>query len=276
MRVHFWGVRGSIGVSGERFVQTGGNTTCVSFEHEGQHLIVDGGTGLKAFGDSVGPQPLDATLLFTHLHWDHIQGLPFFGPAFNPASNIKVKGVSRDGWHFKDVLALQMTPPTFPVPLSVLGGIKEITDVTVGEPFTEGPFTVTALEQSHPDGVVVYKVEAGGRSVVFATDVEHGGEALDEEMVQLCQGVDLLIHDAQYTEDEYHGHVGPPRKGWGHCMWTEAVELAERAGAKRLALFHHDPNRDDEGVAELERLAQDRLSVSFAAREGSVVDLDAT
>lgn len=275
MQVQFWGVRGSIAVSGERFMKVGGNTSCVVFECEGRHLIIDGGTGLKAFGDSLGPQTLNATLLFTHVHWDHIQGLPFFGPAFNPSTSLTVRGVSRDEWQFKDVLSLQMTPPTFPVRLNSLTGIKELSDVIVGEPFQEGPFTVTALEQHHPDGVVVYKVEAGGRSAVFATDVEHGGEEVSDELLALCEGVDLLIHDAQYTEDEYTGVVGPPRKGWGHSMWTEAVALAERAGVKRLALFHHDPSRDDEGVAELERLAQERLPISFAAREGMVINLNA-
>lgn len=276
MRVQFWGVRGSIAVSGERFIKFGGNTTCVVFEHEGQYLIIDGGTGLKAFGDSLGPQPLHATLVFTHVHWDHIQGLPFFGPAFHPGSHIKVKGVSRDDWHFKEILSLQMTPPTFPVRLNVLGGIKEISDIVVGEVFQEGPFTLTALEQNHPDGVVVYKVEAGGYSVVFATDVEHGGLEIDPKMVTLCQEVDLLIHDAQYTEEEYQGQIGPSRKGWGHCMWTEAVTLAQNAHVKKLALFHHDPNRDDSAVLELERLAQARFPSTFAAREGMVIDLNAS
>jgi len=275
MRVQFWGVRGSISVSGERFVKVGGNTTCVVFEHEGAHLIIDGGTGLKAFGDSLKGAPLSASLIFTHVHWDHIQGLPFFGPAFHPLSSLKVRGVSRDQWHFHDILKMQMTPPTFPVPLEILSGIKEVGDIEVGQPFVEGPFTVTALDQSHPDGVVVYKVEAGGHSVVFATDVEYPDGALDERMLELCQGVDLLIHDAQYTEAEYRGEVGPSRKGWGHCMWTQAVELAERCAAKRLALFHHDPSRDDEAVAELERLARERLPQSFAAREGVTIDLEA-
>ena len=273
MRVQFWGVRGSIAVSGERFWKVGGHTTCVVFEHEGEHLIIDGGTGLKAFGDSFKGAPLNATLLFTHVHWDHIQGLPFFAPAFHPASNISVMGVSRDHWHFKEILSLQMAPPTFPVRLDILGGLKEISDFPLNEPQQVGPFTITGIDQKHPDGVVVYRVEAGGHSAVFATDVEHGGEALDDALLELCHEVDLVIHDAQYTEAEYRGEAGPPRKGWGHCMWTEAVEVAERSGAKALALFHHDPSRDDEGVAEIEALAQGRFPNSFAAREGSMVDL---
>lgn len=274
MRVHFWGVRGSIPVSGERFLKFGGNTTCLVFEHEGEYIIIDGGTGLKAFGDSLAGQPVKATLVFTHVHWDHIQGLPFFGPAFHPASQIRVSGISRDGWEFKDILSLQMTPPTFPVSLEVLSGIKEISDLQVDRSYQIGPFSLRALEQNHPDGVVVYRVEAGGKSVVFATDVEHGGEGLDPNLIELCEGCDLIIHDAQYTNDEYYGRSGPSRKGWGHSMWREAVELAELSSAKNLALFHHDPSRSDEGVEKIESEARELFSSTFASREGTVFDLN--
>jgi phosphoribosyl 1,2-cyclic phosphodiesterase len=273
MRVHFWGVRGSIPVSGERFLKFGGNTTCMVFEHEGEYIIIDGGTGLKAFGDSLAGQPINATLVFTHVHWDHIQGIPFFGPAFHPASNLSVRGVSRDGWNFKDILNLQMTPPTFPVTLNVLSGIKSIEDFEVNRSYQIGVFTVQALEQQHPDGVVVYRIEAGGYRVVFATDVEHGGESLDPKLIELCRNCDLLIHDAQYKEDEYFGQGGPSRKGWGHSMWREAVEIAERSQAKRLALFHHDPSRSDDAVEEIERAAQAIFTNTFASRECTTFDL---
>ena len=273
MRVHFWGVRGSIPVSGERFSKYGGNTTCIVFEYNGEYFIIDGGTGLKAFGETLEGQPLNATLAFTHVHWDHIQGLPFFSPAFHPASNIQVRGISRDGWDFKNILSLQMTPPTFPVALNILGGIKGIKDFTVETKYQIGSFEVTALDQKHPDGVVVYRVSAGGYNVIFATDVEHGGEGLDSKLVELCRGCDLLIHDAQYTEDEYYGRSGPSRKGWGHSMWKEAVDLAIDSEAKRLALFHHDPSRSDEGVDQIEVEAQAIFSGAFASREETTFDL---
>jgi phosphoribosyl 1,2-cyclic phosphodiesterase len=273
MRVTFWGVRGSIAVSGEDFLQTGGHTTCVELEHEGQKLIIDGGTGLKRLGDSLKGMPLDATLLFTHVHWDHIQGLPFFSPAFHPASSIKIVGVSRSGWHFKEILSLQMTPPTFPVPLAVLQGIKSYDDYPADGTLKIGPFTITALDQKHPDGIVVYLVEAGGKKVLFATDVEHGGESIDPQLVALAQDCDLLIHDAQYLEDEYYGKKGPSRKGWGHCMWTEAVRLAQMANVKKLALFHHDPNRNDAAVNEIENQAQQIFKNSFAARENHIIEV---
>jgi phosphoribosyl 1,2-cyclic phosphodiesterase len=273
MRVQFWGVRGSIAVSGERFIQVGGNTTCLVIEHNQEYLIIDGGTGLKAFGDSLGGQPLDATLLFTHVHWDHIQGLPFFSPAFHPLSNIKVRGISRDGWLFKDILSLQMTPPTFPIKIDVLSGIKDIGDHETNKEYHHGCFTVCAFEQNHPDGVVVYSIEADGKKVVFATDIEHGNQPIDPGMIEFCRGADLLIHDAQYLEEEYLGLSGPPRKGWGHCIWTEAVAVAIQSQVKQLALFHHDPSRSDEDVSHIEKLAQSLFSSTFAAREGTTIEL---
>ncbi|MAD61514.1 MAG: MBL fold metallo-hydrolase [Myxococcales bacterium] len=273
MRVHFWGARGSIPVSGERFIKYGGNTTCMVFEYNEEYFIVDGGTGLKAFGDSLEGRALNATLAFTHVHWDHIQGLPFFSAAFHPNSNIQVRGISRDGWDFKNILSLQMTPPTFPVALEILSGIKSIEDFELSKTYQIGCFEITALDQKHPDGVVVYKIAAGGYSAVFATDVEHGGESLDQDLAALCQDCDLLIHDAQYTEAEYYGQCGPPRKGWGHSMWREAVDLAIQTNARRLALFHHDPGRSDEAIDQIESEAQAIFSASFASREGTCLDL---
>lgn len=271
MKVTFWGVRGSIAVSGPRFAATGGNTTCVEVEHEGERLVLDGGTGLRALGESIGFRPVRATLLFTHLHWDHIQGVPFFTPAFHPDSDLTLMGVHRETGDLRDALSLQMRPPQFPVGLEALVGARRYVDVAPG-PFEVGPFRITPCEQDHPDGVVSYRIEAGGRSLVFATDTEHGG-ALDRRLIDLSEGCDLLVHDAQYTPDEYVGRAGPPRKGWGHSTWAEAAGVARTARAARLALFHHDPTRDDAGVATFEARAQALFEPTFAAREGLSVAL---
>ncbi|MFN7145392.1 MAG: MBL fold metallo-hydrolase, partial [Myxococcota bacterium] len=136
-----------------------------------------------------------------------------------------------------------------------------------GEPFEVGPFRITAAESRHPNGVLAWRVEADGRAVVYATDIEHGG-AVDPRLVTLSAGADLLVHDAQYTDEEYAA-----RRGWGHSTWAEAVDVAERAGVRRLALFHHDPRRDDDALAVLEDRARARFPGAFAAREGAVTAL---
>ena len=271
MRVRFWGARGSIAVSGEQYRAAGGNTSCVEVEHDGYRLILDGGTGLRGLGESLGFAPLEATLLFSHFHWDHIQGVPFFTPAYHPDSELTLVGVAHETT-LREALALQMQPPGFPVGLEMLEGARHFVDIRAGEWIELGPFRVLPLEQPHPNGVVAYRICVADRSLVYATDVEHGGE-VDPALVRLARDTDLLIHDAQYHWAEYSGQVGPPKKGWGHSSWLEAVCAAQRSGARRLALFHHDPARDDAGVADMESLARERFEGAFAAREREALTL---
>ena len=273
MQIRFWGVRGSIAVSGDRFAGVGGNTTCVEVTYAGHRLVLDGGTGLRALGEHLGFTPVTSTtLLFTHVHWDHIQGVPFFTPAFHPDSDLRLVGVRRDSGTLRDALAKQMCPPSFPVGLSALVGARRYDDVDGRRPFDLGPFRVVPLEQDHPDGVVAYRIEAGGKAMVFATDVEHR-DGIDRGLVELACGADLLVHDAQYTQPEYRGEGGPPRVGWGHSTWQQAVEVARTAQVGQLALFHHDPSRNDLGVEAIERSAQVDMPGAFAAREGLAVAL---
>ena len=262
----------TIRVKHQRFIRTGGNTSCVELQSGGARLILDGGTGLAALGQSLGPKPLTATLLFTHVHWDHIQGVPFFQPAFHPESRLTLGGATTSAGTLEDALRAQMRPPQFPITLEALAAQIDFLPVERGESFQKGPFTVFPEVGHHPDGVISYRVEADGQSVVFATDVEHAGSPPDS-LLDLSTDTDLLIHDAQFTPQEYAGEVGPSRQGWGHSTWPEAVQVARASGAKRLALFHHDPGRDDEALAVLERQARREFSGAFAAREGSWLTL---
>ncbi len=273
MEVRFWGVRGSIAVSGEQYLGTGGNTSCVEITHEGHRLILDGGTGLRGLGQALGYGPVQATILFSHVHWDHIQGVPFFTPAYCPDAKLTIAGAARDSGNIRDALARQMTPPTFPVTLDVMGAQMNFQTLQHGKPWEDGPFRITPIDMNHPDGVFAYRVEAGGRSLVYATDVEHGASGLDKGLLKMSEGVDLLIHDAQYTEPEYRGEVGGSKVGWGHSTWNEAVEVACAANAKQVALFHHDPNRIDTAVDAIEGAARWRHRGAFAAREGMPVRL---
>lgn len=272
MQVRFEGVRGSIPVSGPQFARTGGNTTTVVLEHEGERLILDGGTGLASLGQQLGFSAVETTVLFTHVHWDHIQGVPFFAPLFHPGSKVQFAGARTEWGGIQDSLVAQMRPPQFPVGLDAFAAELSFLDIDPGHAFEIGPFRILAAEMTHPNGVLVYRVEAGGRTVVFATDVEHGA-SLDRRLVDFASGADLLIHDAQYTRSEYRGEGGPSRKGWGHSTWEDAVEVSTEGGIDRLALFHHDPTRDDAGVEHIEALAMERHSGAFAAREAETVVL---
>lgn len=270
MQVCFYGVRGSVSVSGPRFLAVGGNTPCVALEHEGHRLVLDGGTGLAALGAALGPGPQRLMLLFSHVHWDHVQGVPFFGPLFHPDSQIAVAGARRAGSGIREALDRLMQPPGFPIRLDALRARLQWADVAGA--FDYGPFHVQPLELAHPDGALAFRVEAGGRSVVYATDHEPAGQ-LDPALLGLCEGADLLIHDAQYTPEEYAGQAGPSRRGWGHATVDEATAAARAAAVGQLALFHHDPGRSDEGVFALEAAARGRFARTIAAREGAQVAL---
>lgn len=265
MQVRFWGVRGSIAVSGGAFHRTGGHTSCVELLHDGRRLVLDGGTGLAALGQAIVAEgaPSDTTIVFTHVHWDHIQGVPFFAPAFRPGDRVQYVGAPG----LRAALEAQMRAPAFPVGMDAFHAHVEVTEVQPDSALRLGPFTAWAREQSHPNGVCAYRIEAGGHTVVFATDVEHG-TTVDPGLVELSDAADLLIHDAQYTPEEYPAHAG-----WGHSTWDQAVAVADAARVRQLALFHHDPTRDDDAVAVIEAQAARRRPGTIAAREGARVEL---
>ncbi|MEQ9497646.1 MAG: MBL fold metallo-hydrolase [Deltaproteobacteria bacterium] len=276
MLVTFWGVRGSIATSGSEFSRYGGNTTCLEITCGDKQLIFDAGTGLRALGQKMLVEGRkETTFFFSHLHWDHIQGFPFFSPAFVPGTKIELYGpVDEDGvTTLHAALDAQMKPPCFPVTLDMMASEKHFTTVASGDVISTGPFDVSMRALNHPQGSLGFRIEAGGRSVCFATDTEHKDEEIDDAILDLARDVDLLIYDAQYTEDEYEGRAGPSRRGWGHSTYVAATEIAHAAGAKQLALFHHDPTHDDAMVERMESDARTRFVNAFAAREGLTLDV---
>ncbi len=275
MRVRFWGVRGSVPSPGPDTAEVGGNTSCVQISRGDSSIILDGGTGLRALGDELSASgvPVEATILFSHVHWDHIQGVPFFTPMFMPESQISLYGRAED-MSLEQALRKQMTTPTFPVPFDRLPAVLSFHDVPIA-PTAIGPFTVRSAALNHPNGVRAYRIETCGHSVVYATDTEHRADGrLDEALVELSRDADVLIYDAMYTEDQYEGRDGPSRKGWGHSTWAEGVRVARAAQVGQLVLFHHDPSHDDAAVAAIEAAAAAQLPGTIAAREGVDIEID--
>jgi phosphoribosyl 1,2-cyclic phosphodiesterase len=267
MRVNFYGVRGSIATAGEATRRYGGNTSCVAVEVAGEHLIFDAGTGIRSLGADLGRASggrVHANLFFSHLHWDHIQGFPFFGPAYVPGNLVDI-------WHVhtgdpaasvRDVLAEQMRPPTFPVSLDMMRGELRFHELEIRHAAVD-----------HPNGCVAWRVDHDGHAIVYATDLEHGVEDLPAELVELARGADLLIYDAMYTPEEYAGVGGPSRRGWGHSTFEAGAALAEAAEVGELCLFHHDPSHDDGFMDALAARARRRFRATSVAREGLLVEV---
>jgi phosphoribosyl 1,2-cyclic phosphodiesterase len=274
MLIKFWGVRGSIASPGPETAGVGGNTSCVEVRCGGTRIVLDAGTGLRKLGDSMLAEgPVEATLLLSHLHWDHIQGLPFFVPAYVPSTNLTILGGANGVMPLRDALSRQMTAPSFPVRLDELGAAIAFEEVRHGQVFGVGGATVRVAKLNHPGGVMAYRIEHGGRSVVYATDTEHYA-CVDPTLRALAAGADLLIYDSQYTPEEYRGDIGRSKVGWGHSTYAAGAELARTAGVGQYVLFHHDPQRTDAQVGEVERRARELFPMSVAAREGMQMVLE--
>ena len=273
MVVRFWGVRGSIASPGVGTLKTGGNTACVEVSFAGETVIFDLGTGLRPLGVALARKgPVRAHLFLSHYHWDHIAGLPFFAPAYDPKSELTIHGAMRRGRNVRQILSGQMIEPYFPVDLGVFNARLRFVTLQDGGLAHLGKAVVTAAELNHPGGALGFRLEHQGRSMVYATDFEHG-TAADQRLVELARDADLLIFDAQYTPAEYEGNGVASKKGWGHSTYEMGAQIARRAGVKQLALYHHAPDRDDKGIARLASLARKLHKGAFAAREGLVVRL---
>lgn len=280
MRITFWGVRGSIPAPGPDTVEFGGNTSCVEIRAGAATLIFDAGTGLRLLGKRMlSEMPFTAHLFFSHVHWDHIQGFPFFDPAFVKGNTIHLHGGNNVSRTLEETLAGQMDHPSFPVHLSEMGAKMVFHDVKEGvaaEIDAGGgqAASVTAVPGNHPNGVWIYRVDYLGRSAVYATDTEHYAVA-DPKITALAKGADVLIYDAQYTPEEYAGTAGTggPKLGWGHSTFEAAATIARAASVRKLYLFHHDPTQSDAAVRDKERRARELFTPCEAAREGLVLEL---
>jgi phosphoribosyl 1,2-cyclic phosphodiesterase len=268
--VRFWGARGSLPVSGQRFIRYGGNTACVEMRCGGHALFFDAGSGIREAGDALRKAKLrDFDLFFTHCHYDHIIGLPFFIPFYDAGARVVIwSGHMAGRMSTLEMVSEFMRPPWFPVRLEVCKANLDCRDFRAGDVLRPRPGIVLRTGSlNHPGGAIGYRVEWGGRAVAVITDTEHEPDRLDPTVLELIEAADLVIYDCTYTDEEMQR-----KRGYGHSTWQEGVRLCEAAGAKRLALFHHDPARTDADLSAIEGAAVERFPGAFAARDGQVLE----
>jgi ribonuclease Z len=272
--VKFWGVRGSIPSPGPHTLRYGGNTPCVEMQVGGKRLIFDGGTGLHVLGQSLLSQmPIEGHLFFTHSHWDHIQGFPFFVPGFVQGNKFDIYGaIAPDGSTIEQRLNDQMLHPNFPVPLQIMQANLKFHDVKPGKSLHIDDIIIDTAALNHPGESVGYRVNWGGGAAVYLTDTEHFPDRLDHNVVELSQNADILIYDSTYTDEEYHSPKSP-KIGWGHSTWQEAVRVAKAANVKNLVIYHHDPNHNDDFLDRVGKQASQEFSGAIMAKEGMVLQV---
>jgi|APLow6443716910_1056828.scaffolds.fasta_scaffold77114_2 phosphoribosyl 1,2-cyclic phosphodiesterase len=280
MFVKFYGTRGSVPVCNPDFQEFGGNTTCVQIkDKESKNIaVLDAGTGIRELGKDFlvsGHKQGEIFIAFTHFHWDHIQGFPFFEPAFNKKQKINILAL---GWGkhitcLKDIFKTQMQKEFFPIQLEKMGAkfkfmlLEETKKVFRTKTKKPKPVIVKTNKHVHPGGAYGYRIELDGKVLVFCTDIEHG-KTLDKKVIDFAENANLLIHDAQFTDEELK-----KKKGWGHSSFSQAIEVAERANVKMLALTHHDPDHDDSFLKKMEKKCQKRFKNCFLAREKMEIEI---
>lgn len=270
--VQFWGVRGSIACPQATMLRYGGNTSCVEINCGGEPLIFDAGSGIKSLGDTFPmDKALELNIFLSHTHLDHINGFPFFRPAYNKNNKIRMwAGHLLPQHNTREVMEQMMQQPFFPVSVGILSAWMEFIDFKAGniiEPHDD--IVIKTAPLNHPNGATGYRVEYQGRSICYVTDTEHVPGKMDEHILQLVEGADVFIYDSTYTDEEYPNYVG-----WGHSTWQEGMKLADKAGVKQFVIFHHDPSHDDTFMDKVAReAAEARPNGVMVAQEGHKIEL---
>lgn len=279
----FWGVRGSIPTPGPQTVRYGGNTSCVELRHQDQLFILDAGSGIRLLGNELlkAGKPVKANIFISHMHWDHIQGIPFFTPAFLPQNHFTFYGAQDSDKNLLKIIADQMDPTYFPIELKDMAAHLEFRTLSEGF-YTIDGVRVQTMYVNHPGNALGFKFFLNGNSLVYISDNEpfnqdtidnqqsHEnaddvilGEDGNQKLIHFLAGTHTLVHDAQYNSDEYAQKIT-----WGHSPLNFTVQIALQAGIQRLVLFHHDPMHDDETVDEMLRSAR-----ALAAESGRTLEI---
>ena len=271
----FWGVRGSIPAPGLSTITFGGNTSCVSIEHKDTILIFDAGSGIRRLGNHLMRREdlpaVNGNLFVTHTHWDHIQGLPFFAPVYMEKNRFSIHGEKRDIRPLPELLEDQMQAPYFPIGMTdAFDAHISFHEFSLGDSIDIAPdIRVVPFRTRHPNLCVGYVAELGDTRIAYVPDHEHPLDELDANVLKHVSGVDILIHDSQYSRRE----ISSGKAGWGHSAWEDVVDLAVRAEVGELYMFHHDPDANDDRLNERQFMAQKMFSKTFAAREGLKIPL---
>jgi phosphoribosyl 1,2-cyclic phosphodiesterase len=272
MKVKFYGVRGSLPVCGREFERYGGNTTCIRLlrEQANRIAILDAGTGIRNLGKEImnkGISQQVINILFSHFHWDHIQGFPFFAPAYKVNQKIGILAMGGQGKikNLKEIFSMQMQKEYFPIQLDMMGANFEFPALGDKETIYGAHITCAPQHHRYQGGSYAFRIEDDSVSLVVCTDIEHI-HGIDNNIVELAMGADLLIHDGQYTAKEYKKF-----KGWGHSTWEQAAEVADRAHVKKLIITHHDPDHNDDFLDKMEMECKANFPNSLFAKEGMEV-----
>jgi phosphoribosyl 1,2-cyclic phosphodiesterase len=273
MELRFWGVRGSIPTPGTTTAKVGGNTTCISLRLKDYIFVFDAGTGIRQLGKYLanrGRACLKGSIFLTHYHWDHIQGLPFFVPAFRGKNRFHIYGEHKNGASIYEILAEQMQDPYFPVPLDALQGLVTFVELGPDQTLEVLPeVNIRTIRLKHPNGAVGYRVDSPDGSISIIMDHEHPKEGLSDSVVEFASYTNILIHDAQYTPEVKMKE----KEGWGHSSWKEAALTALEANAGRLFLTHHDPDHTDEELKNILNDAGKIFTNTEIASESTVVEV---
>jgi phosphoribosyl 1,2-cyclic phosphodiesterase len=272
--VQFWGVRGSIPSPGKDTVRYGGNTSCIEMRIAGKRLIFDGGTGLRMLGDRLRPQmPVEAYMFFTHYHWDHIQGVPFFVPAFTAGNCFDIYGaVPPDQESMKQHFIDRVLHSNSPVPIAPMKANVKFHELKVGDTLKLDDILIETAPLNHPNGAMGYRITWQGHTACYCTDTEHFPDRMDENVLHLAREADVFIYDAMYTDAEY-SNPKAPKVGWGHSTWEEGVKISKAAGVKRFVKFHHDPNHSDDLLDRMALDLKEAFPNSCLAREGTIISV---
>ena len=279
--VTYYGVRGSIPVSGKAYKHYGGNTTCVMLQQGDVTIIIDAGTGIRQLGnDLMATRDISSknkfNILFSHTHWDHIQGFPFFTPAYLPTSTLEIYGETKtirnpkkntrssdEIWDIKRVLSNQQIYTYFPVPLNVMASEKKYHDLAKKPEFMIDAIKIRTLRMHHPNDTIGFRFEFNGGSFCFCTDVEHNDEMV-KRLIEFAHGADVFAYDSQYYQKEYESG----KKGWGHSTYNAGSKIAHEAEVKEYHLIHHDPSHEDSTIQSMEADCKRLFKNSFAVHEG--------